>query len=214
MLAPKAYDFRNLVQEQDDNLGGVEACWYTEAANLLNFPASADELIITDDLELKAGANWFQLVSVRDSVRYKQTPKDLNRHGQSYTQQLTGTLARHSAGLASGLESLERQELVLLYRDRNGEVQLVGTPEQPLSWKDAYDAGTLSNRNNYDWTLAAETPRRARPYLGRWTVSDVVFQGVGGLVEIRDRRGRLMATAQRGQTVIVRSGFRVAFTIT
>jgi hypothetical protein len=214
------YDLRNVAQVIDDNTSGVLAMWYTRASDLLNYPEHGP-LAITQSLVLKPGCFWYQLVSIRRTVRYKQTGKDLGRHGESYTQSLSGTLARHTAELAAGLEALDGQELVALYRDQNGQVQLVGTPEQPLSWKDAYDTGADSGqRNNYDWTLAGETPRRARPYLGSWQVSGVglqqgvqLGQGSSGRVEIRDRAGNLMGIAEAGQTVVVRSGFRVAFDI-
>lgn len=216
----KNYELRNVEQEPADNLGGVEACWVTRAADLVNFPA-AGELAIAQNLQLRPDCFWYQVVSTRATVRYKQTPKALGRHGDVYQQVLAGTLARHTAPLAAGLEALEGQELVALYRDHNGEVQLLGTPEEPLSWRDAYDSGVLSGaRNNYDWTLSGETGRRARPYLGSWEVSanglqtGLVLQGQGGRVEIRDKRGNLMATVDAGRTVVLRSGFRVAFTIT
>jgi hypothetical protein len=219
MLTPHNYELRNVAQEPADNLGGVAAVWYTRAADLLNFPALG-ELAIVDNLALKPGCFWYQLVSVARTVRYKQTPKALGRHGDTYTQQLVGTLARHTAPLAAGLEAMEGQELVVLYRDRNGEVQLLGTPEQPLTFRDAYDSGVdFLTRNNYDWTFSGETPRRARPYLGAWEVSGlglqtgVVLQGNSGKVEIRDKRGNLMATVDAGRSVVLRSGFRVAFTI-
>ncbi|MGI4759897.1 MAG: hypothetical protein ACRYF0_04270, partial [Janthinobacterium lividum] len=195
MLLP--YELRNVVQAPEDNLGGIEALWYARVSDLLDFDALG-ELPIAQ-LELTPGASWYQLVSTRGTVRYKQTPKDLGRHGESFTQKLVGTVSRHSAELAAGLEALERQELVVLYRDFNGQVQLVGTPEQPLKWTDAYDSGQDAlTRNNYDWTLAGETPRRARPYLGTWTVSGVglggsvtLGGGAGGVVYLRDLAGNL-----------------------
>lgn len=221
--ALSAADLRPLQQEPGlDNLGGVEALWYARAADLVDFPAEG-ELVISRTLALRAGACWYQVLSVRGTVRYKQTLKTVGRHGESQQQQLQGTLARHTAALAQGLEAVAGQELVVLYRDHNGEVQLVGTPEQPLSWKDAYDSGVLGgSRNNYDWTLAGETARRARPYLGTWQVAGqglpagggvVLGSAPGGVVEIRDRRGRLLATVPAGRTVVVQSGFRVAYTI-
>jgi hypothetical protein len=220
MPEAKAFDLRNVAQVPDDNLSGILAMWYTRASDLLNYPEHGP-LAITENLVLRPGCSWYQLVSTRRTVRYKQTGKDLGRHGESYTQSLSGTLARHTAELATGLEALDGQELIALYRDLNGQVQLVGTPEQPLAWKDVYDTGADSGqRNNYDWTLSGETPRRARPYLGSWEVSGVgleqgvlLNQGPGGKVQIRDRAGNLMATVDAGHTVVVRSGFRVAFTI-
>jgi hypothetical protein len=218
MLSP--YELRNVVQVPADNLGGIEALWYARVSDLLDFD-DLGELPI-GQLTLKPGACWYQLVSTRGTVRYKQTPKPLGRHGESYGQKLTGTVPRHTAELVAGLEALEGQELVVLYRDHNGQVQLVGTPEQPLAWSDTYDSGEVmqGQRNNYDWTLEGETPRRARPYLGTWLVSGVglaggvsLGSGAGGEVYLRDRAGNLLATVPAGKTIIVRSGFRVAFSI-
>lgn len=217
---PLPYELRNIVQAPADNIGGIEALWYARVSDLLHYDPLGDLPI--DQLELRPGACWYQLVSTRGSVRYRQTPKELGRHGESFTQKLVGTVSRHSAELAAGLEALERQELVVLYRDLNGQVQLVGTPEQPLKWTDAYDSGEVyqSQRNNYDWSLLGETPRRARPYLGTWTVSGVglggsvtLGGGTGGVVYLRDLAGNLMATVPAGKTIVLRSGFRVAFSI-
>ena len=214
-----AFTLRNLAQPPADNLAGIEAAWYCLATDLVDFPAEGE--LIIDQLSLRPGATWYQLLSTRGTVRYQQDPKDLGRHGQSFVQKLVGVLARHSGELAQGLEALDGQPLVLLYRDFNGRVQLVGTPEQPLKWTDKYDSGVNpTQRNNYDWSLVGETPRRARPYLGTWLVSGVGLNGSlelaggpRGTVEIRDRHGNLMATVPAGRTVVVRSGFRVAYTI-
>jgi len=216
---PSSYELRPIEQVPGDNLGGIEALWYARAADLLHFDPLGDLPIA--QLTLRPGATWYQLVSTRGTVRYKQTPKDLGRHGQSYAQKLQGTVSRHSAELAQGLEALEGQELMVLYRDHNGQVQLVGAPEQPLAWADSYDAGEVSasQRNNYDWTLLGETPRRARPYLGTWQVSSqglgpgLTLGGAGGTVQVRDLAGNLLATVPAGKTLVLRSGFRVAFSI-
>jgi len=210
------YELRNLAQAPGDNVGGIEAAWYALASDLVSFPVGGELPI--DQLTLRPGASWYQLVSTRGTVRYKQTPKDLGRHGTSYAQKLTGTLARHSAELAQGLEALEGQALVLLYRDHNGQVQLVGTPAQPLAWTDAYDAGEISagQRNNYDWTLLGETPRRARPYLGTWQVSSGGLQlgaGTGGTIVLRTTGGRVLAVVPAGKTIILTSGFQAGYQI-
>ncbi|MGI4833303.1 MAG: hypothetical protein ACRYFK_07560 [Janthinobacterium lividum] len=211
-----SYDLRNLAQEPADNLGGVEALWYALAGDLVGFPV--DGPLVIDQLSLRPGASWYQLVSTRGTVDYKQTPKDLGRHGTSYAQKLLGTLPRHTPELAVGLEALEGQELVALYRDYNGQVQLVGTPEQPLSWNDTYDAGAVnfSKRNNYDWALVGETLRRARPYLGTWQVSEQGLQlgiGAGGTVELRTAGGRLIARVPAGKSIILQSGFKLGYHI-
>lgn len=215
MPAASPYQLRNVAQIPDDNIGGIEALWYARAADLVDFPAYG--ALVIDQLQLQPDARWYQLVSTRGTVRYKQTPKDLGRHGTSQTQKLTGVLARHTPELATGLEALEGQQLVVLYRDLNGQVQLVGTPEQPLVWTDTYDSGQDPNqRNNYDWLLAGETPRRARPYLGTWQVSELGLQlgaGADGTVELRTASGRLLARVPAGKSVVLRSGFKLDYQI-
>jgi hypothetical protein len=219
MPATKNFDLRNIKQVPAGNIGGVDAVWYTLAANILNWPTVGG--LVIPQLAMAPGTFWYQLVSTRSTVRYKQAPKPLGRHGDIYQQRLAGTISRHSAELAQGLEALAGQELVALYRDRNGQMQLLGTPEQPLGFQSPYDSGADPiNRNNYDWTLQADTPRPARPYQGTWVVSAVgldsgleLGQASGGVVEIRDARGQIMATVPAGRTVVLRSGFRVAYTI-
>ncbi|QIX60891.1 hypothetical protein HER32_06745 [Hymenobacter sp. BT18] len=212
---------RNLAQEPAANHGGIEALWYTPARNVLTQLSDVGPLLVTNSLSMATGAVWYQLVSVRHTVRHKQTPTEGGRHQGQFKQQLTGTLARNTEGLAAGLELLDGEKLVVLYRDRNGYVWLVGTPEQPLSWKDVLDTGAeFPNRNNYDWTLSGETLRRVRPYLGSWTVSGrgleyavQLQQGTGGSVELRDNKGKLLALVPPGRTLVLNSGFRFIYTI-
>jgi hypothetical protein len=215
---PAAGTLRNLDPFLVDNTGGVEALWYCDVADVLSVP-NPDTAAITANVVLRAGASWYQLVATRGTLRYSQAGKD-DRHGAFFQPNLKGALAKATATLAAGLEALDGRRFLLLYRDQNGAVWLVGTPDAPLTFTDKYDTGSPTERNGYDFQFVGETDRRARPYLGTWLVSGVGLQtgvqlgaGAGGVVEIRDRAGNLMATVAAGRTVVVRSGFRVAYTI-
>jgi hypothetical protein len=220
MPAPD-FSLRNIAQAPDDNRGGLRALWYTPAANVRHWPGPETPLLIERDLELVPGATWYQLVGRRYSLRYTQTPKTLARHGHYWQHKVKGILARHSEGLAAGLETLEGQKLLVLYRDQNGLVQLVGTPEQPLTFEDTYDsAADPAQFNGFDFVLQGDTLRRARPYLGTWTVSGrglqyaVQLQDNGtGLVLLRTAGGRLLATVPAGRTVVLKSDFNLAYQI-
>jgi hypothetical protein len=213
------YGLRNLEREQGvDNLGGLEAVWYTPVSNFRSWDA-VGELSLAQ-LDLIEGALWYQLVSTRGTLSYEQGRKDVSRHGTLFTQKLKGTLPRHTAALAAGLETMEGGRFVALYRDLNGQVQLVGTPTEPLEWQDVYAAGSQSSRNNYDWQLLTSTTRRARPYRGTWRVSGAGLNGsldlqpgAGGSVELRTQDGRLLATVPAGRTVVLRSGFQLSYQI-
>ncbi len=215
---PAAGQLRNLDPLIVENVGGVAALWYADVADVLSVP-DPDEPLIAADVVLRPGAAWYQLVATRTTLGFTQAGK-ADRHGPYFQPQLKGVLAKATATLAAGLEALDGRRFLLLYRDQNGGVWLVGAPDEPLAYLDKYDAGTATARNNYDFTFSGETTRRARPYAGTWLVSGVglagsvqLGSGPGGVVEIRDLRGHLMATVPAGHTVVVRSGFRVAFTI-
>ena len=210
--APVAGQLRNLDPLLVDNTGGVEALWYCDAADVLRAP-DPDEAAIAENVLLRPGATWYQFLATRGTLRYSQAGKN-DRHGDFWQPLLRGALAKASPTVAAGLEALDGRRFLLLYRDQNGYTWLVGTPASPLTFTEKFDSGTATERNGYDFQFAGETDRRARPYLGTWDVSGVVLQPVAtGTIEIRDARGQLMATVAAGRTVVVRSGFRVDFTI-
>jgi hypothetical protein len=213
-----AGQLRNLDPLILDNVGGVEALWYVDVADVLHVP-DPDEPLITTDILLRPGASWYQVLATRTTLGFTQDGKT-DRHGPYFQPKLKGVLAKATATVAAGLEALDGRRFLLLYRDHNGTTWLVGAPDEPLTFADKYDTGTATARNNYDFTFSGETTRRARPYEGTWLVSGVGLSsgvalgaGAGGLVEIRDVLGNLLATAAPGRTVVVRSGFQVDFTI-
>ncbi|MDO7849218.1 hypothetical protein Q5H92_22835 [Hymenobacter sp. M29] len=221
MLTPApaaAGQLRNLDPLLVDNTGGVEALWYCDVADVLSYPRTAAAALATD-VVLVPGASWYQLIATRGTLSYGQAGAT-DRHGDFFKPLLKGALAKATPTVAAGLEALDGRRFLVLYRDQNGYVWLVGTPDSPLTWSEKYESGSPTTRNGYDFQFAGEGPRRARPYLGTWTVSGVGLEtgvqlgaGTGGRVEIRDAHGNLMATVAAGRTVVVRSGFRVAFTI-
>jgi hypothetical protein len=218
MLTPTpAGQLRNLDPLILDNVGGVEALWYVDVADVLSVP-DPDAPLITTDIELRPGCFWYQILATRTTLGFTQDGKN-DRHGPFFQPKLKGTLAKATATVAAGLEALDARRFLLLYRDHNGTTWLVGAPDEALTFTDKYDTGTATARNNYDFLFSGETTRRARPYEGSWQVSGVGLRtgvqlgGAGGLVEIRDAAGNLLATVAAGHTVVIRSGFQVAFTI-
>lgn len=218
MLTPTPDQLRNFDQLFFDNTGGVEALWYADVADVLSAP-DPDTALITENVVLRPNASWYQLVATRTTLAFTQ-PGKKDRHGDYWQPALKGVLARASVELSEGLEALDSRRFLLLYRDHNGYVWLVGAPDEPLSFSDKYDAGTATARNNYDFTFSGETTRRARPYQGTWQVSGRGLQtgvqlgtGAGGTVVLRTRDGRVLATVPVGKTVVLASGFKLGYQI-
>jgi hypothetical protein len=216
MLAPD--HLRNLDQFFADNTGGVEALWYADLADVLSVP-DPDTALITESVVLRPGATWYQLVATRTTLGFTQ-PSKADRHGPYWQPLLKGVLAKATPELAQGLEALDGRRLLVLYRDNNGLVWLVGQYDEPLKFSEKYDAGTVTARNNYDFTFSGETTRRARPYQGIWQVSGTGLQsgvqfgtGAGGTVELRTAGGQLLAIVPAGKTVVLKSGFKLGYAI-
>ncbi|OUJ68612.1 hypothetical protein [Hymenobacter crusticola] len=212
------FHLRNLYNADQgaDNIGGLAAVWYTPIENFRSWP-SVGPLVVTA-LDLVEGAVWYQLVSTRGSLSYDGAPKSISRQGDVMNHKIKGALPRHAAALAVGLEPMAGQRYVALYRDLNGEVQLIGTPDQPLEWSASYTAGSETKRNGYDWTLAGDTLRPARPYLGSWLVSEKglelgLYVGPGGSVELRTAGGRVLEVVPAGKSIVLRSGFKLGYQI-
>jgi hypothetical protein len=218
-MADSPAQLRNLDQLLYDNVGGIEALWYADVADVLSYPET-DAAALVNSVQLVAGATWYQLVASRQSLGFSQ-PGKYDRHGDYWQPSLKGALAKGSAALAQGLEALDGRRLLVIYRDMNGLVWLVGSPDEPLRFSEKYDAGTVTARNNYDFTFSGETTRRARPYLGSWTVSgrgleSGVQLGSGpasGTVELRTAGGRLLALVPAGKTVVLKSDFKLKYEI-
>jgi hypothetical protein len=209
---------RNFDQLIFDNVGGVEALWYADVADVLSVP-DPDEPLISTDVVLQPGACWYQLVATRTTLGFTQAGKS-DRHGPFFQPQLKGVLAKATAALAAGLEALDGRRFVLLYRDNNGLVWLVGSLDEPLTFSDKYDAGTVTARNNYDFTFSGETTRRARPYTGTWLVSGrglscglQLNPGPSGTVELRTSGGRLLAIVPAGHSIVLKSDFKLSYQI-
>jgi hypothetical protein len=216
MLAPG--QLRNLDHYFADNTGGVEALWYVDVADVLSAP-DPDVALITESVVLHPDCHWYQLVATRTTLGFTQAGKQ-DRHGPYWQPLLKGVLAKATAELAQGLEALDDRRVLVIYRDNNGLVWLVGTPDEPLKFSDKYDAGTTTARNNYDFTFSGETTRRARPYQGLWQVSGLGLEsgvqlgaGASGTVELRTAGGQLLAIVPAGKTVVLKSGFKLGYAI-
>jgi hypothetical protein len=216
MLAPG--QLRNLDQHFADNTGGVEALWYVDVTDVLSVP-DPDAALITESVVLRPNCYWYQLVATRTTLGFTQPGKN-DRHGSFWQPSLKGVLAKATAELAQGLEALDDRRLLVIYRDNNGLVWLVGQHDEPLKFTDKYDAGTTTARNNYDFTFSGETTRRARPYQGTWEVSGHGLEsgvqlgtGAGGTVELRTAGGRLLAIVPAGKSIVLKSGIKLGYAI-
>jgi hypothetical protein len=87
MLPPTpAGQLRNLDPLILDNVGGVEALWYVDVADVLSVP-DPDAPLITTDIELRPGCFWYQILATRTTLGFTQDGKN-DRHGPFFQPKL------------------------------------------------------------------------------------------------------------------------------
>jgi hypothetical protein len=217
---------RNLEQEVADNMGGLEALFYTFVENIdwPNMPVADLNEAIVGDIPMVDGAPWYMMTGVLHTFSWEETEM-VSASGSTYRQSVKGLFAKQTPGLMAGLASLRGRRIICMCQDRNGYFHLVGTQEQYLGRQIKRDTqSSVPGRNQVDIALATETVRPAPFYFGEFTVA---VQGLidttpyqagtpsagGDPVTITDTLGNVLLTAEPGQTVVVSSSFSRSFNI-
>lgn len=114
------------------------------------------------------------------------------------------------------LASLDRRPLLLLLVEATGGRRLVGSREEYLLLSTTGEAQHPGTKSGLELRFEGTATRRAPYYQGAVPVLSgpalSPLAGAGGYVEIRDKKGNLMARVPAGTVVTVASGFRVVLT--
>lgn len=199
-----------------DNTGGVQEVLLLPQAALLRDPVRAGSSIV-GDLPLRPGAVWYPLRAVLDTTSFDQAFQQDRSQGL-YQGKLAGVLAADTPELAAALLLYRNVRLVVLYRDGNERLKLAGdtTSWYQLSYA-LSTSPTSAGRNAYQLELTGSSLRPALFYGGALPASALptgpsANAGTGS-VEIFNRRGKLVGTAQAGQRITITSSFRVTLDI-
>jgi hypothetical protein len=204
----------SLTAVEGPKLAGLEAVYYCDARELGPLP-DTEGLALLGDLVLSAGTQWAYLPG-----RIYTPELDVDAapgvHGPSYGHELKGVYAGDATAAATQFAKMHGRRFVLLYRDYQGLVRLVGEPGIGLqfSYKLA-TGGKPSEPKGYAWAFKGNTPAPALFYTGAFDVADQAPQlpAVGGPVSLYDRAGNVMATALPGQKMILTSAFLATVTV-
>lgn len=215
---PAEGQLRNLNQHIGNNLGGLEALFFVPAEQVVTIPGTSDVLVSTS-VVLTGGATWYQLVAPIEQLRYQEVPAT-DRHSHLWKVQLKGVLAKDTTGLQAGLTAMHNRRFVVLFRDANGNVKIVGSPASPLKFTYGLEPGERrSNRNERAFAFSAELQTPSRFYQGAWSVSDLGLQyaqptsGSGGLILVKDTLGNLLTSVAIGRTLVLNTDFEFTYAV-
>ncbi|MDJ1480264.1 hypothetical protein QNI16_07195 [Cytophagaceae bacterium YF14B1] len=203
---------KNINQLPGDNLGGLEQFFYADADEIDSI-APAVNGVITPDILMKSGKVFYSFRPSQGTLGFKEQQKD-TKGGAIFTSELKGYVPRDSPELQSALLDMYNRRLVVIYRDNNGLLKLVGDKNFWLTFEADLDTGTNpTNRNGISFSFKGEGPNPAPFYGGAYTVdgsgtiSPPVTPPANGFCRILRGDGVLLATLLPGQDAIIESGF-------
>lgn len=149
----------SLLRDGRRNVAGLVSFFFVEANQLLADPrpkAGAVSLIV-DELPVSPTAQWYQGIVTPFTLSYAEN-RQQTRQGEYYRQQLDGVIARQSPELQEVLSSLHRRRFVLVSRDRNNYLKLIGTKECPLEFSYSSSSGSSPReRNQVSFRFSGDT---------------------------------------------------------
>ncbi|MGI4760572.1 MAG: hypothetical protein ACRYF0_07700 [Janthinobacterium lividum] len=201
-----------LSQAPNPGLAGYVAAYYLPQADLAADLVLASPGLVAADLQLLPGAGWRALPHTQGTLKFEETPK-LERGVTTYQVRATAQRPQASPAVLAALASLDRRPLLLLLVEATGGRRLVGSREEYVLLSTTGEGQNPATRAGVELRFEGAAARRAPYYTGAVPVLSgpalAPPAGTGGYVEIRDRKGLLMARVAAGTTVTITSAFKV-----
>lgn len=188
-----------------DNFGGVDRFWFIPERDI-------DYVDASKQVVLKEGKAWYLGKATKYSINFKNPSRDA-RGGTTFRPRLTGTVKRHSPEMEALLSYMRGKRYVVIYKDKNGYLNQVGTKGQALVFETDQDSGTSPDTSNaVSFNFSGDTKLPPVHYIRELVVSE----DPGAEVPVVDPvlvyiNGNLVGTRQPGEIVDIKSEFTLEF---
>ncbi|WP_201980385.1 hypothetical protein [Hymenobacter rubidus] len=189
-------------------LVGYTAVYYHWADGLGPVAVAAGRVV--GDLVSSAGFQWQELPLTQHTIKLTETSKE-SRHGSTYQVKLQGERPQAVANVLGSIDTLARRPLVLLVRQHDGQLRLVGSAEEPLRLLPTGTGQHPGTRAGLDVLFSGLTTRLAPFYTGALRVGGAnaaATVGSTGSVRVLDGRGNVRAVVPAGYDVVIEGPFR------
>lgn len=147
-----------------DNYGGVDRFWFVPEKEI-------DYVDNTGQVVLKADKVWYLGTATKYTIDFIN-PSVEGRGGTTYEPLLTGTTSKHTPTMEALLKKMRGQRFVLIYKDKNGYLNQVGSKGQPLTFQTEQTSGkTPDNKNGVNFSFSGFTKNPPINYLREIVVS-------------------------------------------
>lgn len=150
-----------------DNYGGVDRFWFIPESDI----DYVDEL---KQVVLKAGKQWYLGKATRYSVTFTNPSADA-RSGTSYLPTIKGLTSKHTPEMENLLTYMRGKRFVVVYKDKNGYLNQVGTKGQPLKFTTEHTTGDdPGTKNGVIFTFEGKTKQPPVHYIREIVISQEV----------------------------------------
>lgn len=139
----------HLLRDGKRNVSGLVSFFFVEARYLLQDPRPlfGARGLVVDELPLSSAAQWYQGIVTSYTLNYAEN-RQQRRTGEYYQQQIDGVIARQSPELQEVLSAMRRRRYVVITRDRNNYLKLIGSRECPLEFSYRSQTGSSPRERN------------------------------------------------------------------
>lgn len=191
-----------------DNLGGLLLIRVASTKDIESIPDSKDR-IIYGDIVFKAGKGWNTWIVTQNTSEFSGRSRS-SQEGNFKDNAIQFIIPKDRPALRNMFDLAEKDELVVLFTDKNGNQKVFGTLNNPVYFQYNQRSGSgTASRNAYECEFYAEGPDNSYFYNG--TISSAPAGAAPAIVRRGD--GLVLATLNPGDIFTITSGFSFGFRI-
>lgn len=136
-------------------IGGISEIQFVPVNGVDSFPKIIDCGIAQMDIILKNGYDWTDIPILDDSGTYEELEAD-SANGTTYTKRLSAYLPHDLQANRNTLKGLRYLDLLVKYKDRNGNAMILGTVDEPLQLKISFAVNQLGTQKGYSFQFIGQ----------------------------------------------------------
>lgn len=191
---------------ENDNVAGIGQFFYIPVKDIASMSGGL--------VEIKEGTRWFTGKVRKYSLEFEQQKKE-TRQGVIYQPKLSGYISKVTSALSLALTKMDGHFFVVIYKDKNGFINLIGTKEEGLLFEYNLVTGNApgNGSSGADFTFSGKITTPAVAFVGDLpgttpTPPTIIGEPVTIMVG-----PSVVATVPAGGTFLINSKFTLEFQI-
>jgi hypothetical protein len=136
-------------KHENDNLGSVVELKFLPIEAVETMPIAVNGAVHAP-VVLKQNFAWINCYCSPNTISFKEDAAD-SEHGTYYKKKLSGKTPKDRSEVIDSFSKMDNGKFILLYKDANGTLKLIGSPDEPIYFKNSFSTKEdVAQRNEYD----------------------------------------------------------------